>query len=53
MATTETWESLRPPLRKETIQALHDALGFKFMMPIQKATIPIFLKNTDVAVQVE
>ena len=53
MALNEKWEELDPPLNENIIKAIHNSLGFKTMMPVQKACIPLFLSNHDVAVEVK
>ena len=51
MALNEKWEDLTPSLNPLLIQAIHDNFAFTTMMPVQKATIPLFLSNHDVAVE--
>eukprot|EP00899_Mesostigma_viride_P014675 jgi/Mesvir1/23208/Mv22670-RA.1 len=49
-ATCEvTFRSLQPPLSEDSLKVL-DGLGFNRVTPVQAATIPLFLKNKDVAV---
>lgn len=52
MSLEEKWESLSPKINEELISAIKSAFGFETMMPVQKATIPLFLSNYDVAVEV-
>lgn len=52
MTTTEEWTDLDIKINPVIIDAIKKAFNFDYMMPIQKATIPIFVKNCDVAVQV-
>jgi len=52
MALNEKWEDLSPSLNESIIKAIHNSFGFKTMMPVQKATIPLFLSHHDVAVEV-
>lgn len=51
MTLNEKWEDLSPKLNPNLISAIHNSMGFKTMMPVQKATIPLFLSNHDVAVE--
>lgn len=46
-----TFVGLHPPLRKSTLDVIQ-GLGFTNMTPVQGATIPLFLTNKDVAVEV-
>ena len=52
MSLTEGWEDFEVSLNPLIINAVHKGLNFQTMMPVQKATIPLFLRNYDVAVQV-
>lgn len=47
-----TWKDLEYQLNEELVNILEETLGFKNVMPVQKAVIPIFSKNYDVAVEV-
>jgi superfamily II DNA/RNA helicase len=53
MTTNEKWEKLEAKVQPQVIKAVHDAFGFEYMMPVQKESIPLFLKNYDIAVQVD
>ncbi|XP_051017406.1 ATP-dependent RNA helicase DDX55 isoform X1 [Acomys russatus] len=48
--TEGAWESLQVPLHPRVLAALHE-LGFPHMTPVQSATIPLFMKNKDVAAE--
>ncbi|XP_077015741.1 ATP-dependent RNA helicase DDX55 isoform X2 [Tamandua tetradactyla] len=48
--TEGTWESLPVPLHPLVLRALLE-LGFPYMTPVQSATIPLFMKNKDVAAE--
>ncbi|XP_052024707.1 ATP-dependent RNA helicase DDX55 [Apodemus sylvaticus] len=48
--TEGTWESLQVPLHPRVLGALRE-LGFLHMTPVQSATIPLFMKNKDVAAE--
>ncbi|XP_057600342.1 ATP-dependent RNA helicase DDX55 isoform X3 [Hippopotamus amphibius kiboko] len=48
--TEGSWESLPVPLHPQVLGVLRD-LGFPYMTPVQSATIPLFLKNKDVAAE--
>ncbi|XP_054568316.1 ATP-dependent RNA helicase DDX55 isoform X2 [Eptesicus fuscus] len=48
--TEGSWESLPVPLHPRVLGALRE-LGFPYMTPVQSATIPLFLKNKDVAAE--
>ncbi|KAK2489645.1 hypothetical protein MC885_017467 [Smutsia gigantea] len=48
--TEGTWESLVTPLHPRVLDALRE-LGFPYMTPVQSATIPLFMKNKDVAAE--
>ena len=52
MALNEKWESLSPSINENIIKAIHSSFGYKTMMPVQKASIPLFLTHHDVAVEV-
>jgi ATP-dependent RNA helicase DDX55/SPB4 len=45
------WKDLEYQLDERVIQVLEKDLGFNQVMPVQKATIPPFCKNFDVAVE--
>lgn len=47
--SSSTWEETE--LNQILIQMVRDKLGFKAPMPVQKVTIPLFIKNYDVAVE--
>ncbi|XP_030891566.1 ATP-dependent RNA helicase DDX55 isoform X2 [Leptonychotes weddellii] len=48
--TEGSWESLPIPLHPLVLGALRE-LGFPYMTPVQSATIPLFMKNKDVAAE--
>ncbi|KAF6277780.1 DEAD-box helicase 55 [Rhinolophus ferrumequinum] len=48
--TEGSWESLPVSLHPRVLGALRE-LGFLYMTPVQSATIPLFLKNKDVAAE--
>ncbi|XP_070255243.1 ATP-dependent RNA helicase DDX55 [Myotis yumanensis] len=48
--TEGSWESLPVPLHPRVLGALRE-LGFAYMTPVQSATIPLFLRNKDVAAE--
>ncbi|XP_071849392.1 ATP-dependent RNA helicase DDX55-like [Apostichopus japonicus] len=45
-----SWLTLKTPLCEPILQTL-EGLGFKEMTPVQAATIPLFMRNKDVAVE--
>lgn len=45
------WDALTPPLAEWILDAIA-AMGFGRMTPVQAGTIPQFLKNKDVVVEV-
>ena len=49
--TAPTFDSLQPRLSATTLEVVK-TLGFKHLTPVQAATIPLFLTNKDVAVEV-
>ena len=51
MATAGEWKTLSVPLNPITLEVLKE-LHFEKMTPVQSATIPLFLTNKDVAVEV-
>uniref|UniRef100_A0A4X2JWV0 ATP-dependent RNA helicase n=1 Tax=Vombatus ursinus TaxID=29139 RepID=A0A4X2JWV0_VOMUR len=48
--TEGAWETLPVPLHPQVLAALRE-LGFPRMTPVQSATIPLFIKNKDVAAE--
>lgn len=50
-APSRAWDALTPPLAQWIIDAVSD-MGFKRMTPVQASTIPEFMKNRDVVVEV-
>ena len=52
ITSSSKWEDLDIELEEELIQALKRAFNFEFLMPVQKAVIPLFAKSFDVAVEV-
>lgn len=45
------WDALTPPLAEWILDAV-STMGFKQMTPVQAATIPHFMGNKDVVVEV-
>ena len=45
------WECLTPPLAEWILDAI-SAMGFGRMTPVQASTIPLFMGNKDVVVEV-
>jgi ATP-dependent RNA helicase DDX55/SPB4 len=45
------WDALTPPLAEWILEAV-STMGFKRMTPVQAATMPHFLGNKDVVVEV-
>ena len=45
------WEALTPPLAQWILEAVSH-MGYKRMTPVQASTIPEFMKNRDVVVEV-
>lgn len=45
------WDALTPPLAEWIIDAI-TAMGFARMTPVQASTIPLFMGNKDVVVEV-
>ena len=52
MSLTDKWEQLEAPLNPKIVTAIQKGLNFFTMMPVQKVTIPLLIKNYDVAIQV-
>ncbi len=52
VTSTTKWEDLEIELEDELVDALKRAFGFEYLMPVQKAVIPLFSKSFDVAVEV-
>ena len=48
---SRAWDGLNPPLAPWILEAV-SSLGFKQMTPVQAATLPHFLGNKDVVVEV-
>ncbi|OWK14623.1 DDX55 [Cervus elaphus hippelaphus] len=48
--TEGSWESLPVPLHPQVLSVLRE-LRFPYMTPVQSATIPLFMKNKDVAAE--
>uniref|UniRef100_A0A2K5EHV9 ATP-dependent RNA helicase n=1 Tax=Aotus nancymaae TaxID=37293 RepID=A0A2K5EHV9_AOTNA len=48
--TEGSWESLPVPLHPRVLGALRE-LGFPYMTPVQSATIPLLMRNKDVAAE--
>ena len=51
VAPSRAWEALTPPLAQWILDAVSD-LGYKRMTPVQASTIPEFMQNRDVVVEV-
>ena len=51
MTLQSTWEDLDCKLEEEILETLKLDLDFKNVMPVQKAVVPVFRKNYDVAVE--
>lgn len=45
------WDALTPPLTEWILDAI-SSMGFPRMTPVQASTIPLFIKNKDVVVEV-
>ena len=45
------WSDLVPAIHPAVTQAITQGLGFPGVMPVQKAVVPLVLKNYDVAVE--
>jgi len=45
------WDALTPPLAEWIIDAI-SSMGFSRMTPVQASTIPLFMGNKDVVVEV-
>jgi ATP-dependent RNA helicase DDX55/SPB4 len=45
------WDALTPPLAEWILDAI-SSMGFTRMTPVQASTIPLFIKNKDVVVEV-
>jgi superfamily II DNA/RNA helicase len=45
------WENVNPPLSKWVLDAVN-TMGFAKMTPVQASTIPLFMGNKDVVVEV-
>jgi ATP-dependent RNA helicase DDX55/SPB4 len=45
------WEALTPPLAEWILDAV-SSMGFTKMTPVQASTIPLFMGNKDVVVEV-
>jgi len=52
MAKAGEWRTLQPALSERVLRVLEEELKFSAMTPVQAATLPHFLKNADVAVEV-
>jgi superfamily II DNA/RNA helicase len=52
MTLNITWDDINYELDARIKEVLLDTLKFEKVMPIQKACVPIFSKNYDVAVEV-
>lgn len=51
LAPSRAWEALTPPLAEWILEAVAD-MGYKRMTPVQASTIPEFMRNRDVVVEV-
>lgn len=52
MLLDDVWSALDYKLRPELLKAL-TAFNFTHMMPVQKAAIPLMMKNYDLAVEAQ
>ena len=52
MLLEEGWEQLEYKLHKEVVEALQK-MNFTRMMPVQKAAIPLMMRNYDLAVEAQ
>jgi ATP-dependent RNA helicase DDX55/SPB4 len=52
MATAGSWKAIQPKLSDTVMKIIHEKFKFETMTPVQAATIPKFLENKDVAVEV-
>lgn len=52
MSLSERWEDITPNLNPILINSIKKSFGFENIMPVQKACIPLFIKNHDVAIEV-
>lgn len=52
LAPSRAWEALTPPLAEWILEAVSD-MGYNRMTPVQASTIPEFMKNRDVVVEVK
>lgn len=46
------WDALTPPLAEWILDAI-STMGFEKMTPVQASTIPLFMGNKDVVVEVD
>ena len=51
LASSRAWEALTPPLAEWILEAVSD-MGYRRMTPVQASTIPEFMRNRDVVVEV-
>ena len=51
LAPSRAWDALTPPLAEWILEAVSD-MGYKRMTPVQASTIPEFMRNRDVVVEV-
>ena len=51
LAPPRAWEALTPPLAEWILEAVSD-MGYRRMTPVQASTIPEFMRNRDVVVEV-
>lgn len=51
MSRSRLWSLVDPPLSSSLLSVISNDFKFSTMTPVQTATIPLFLKNKDVAVQ--
>ena len=50
-STSRAWDAVEPPLSEWILEAV-SAMGFRRMTPVQASTIPLFMGNKDVVVEV-
>ena len=51
LAPPRAWEALTPPLAEWILDAVSN-MGYRRMTPVQASTIPEFMRNRDVVVEV-
>ena len=51
MKSNLLFSSLQPALSPLSLETIESVFGFEQMTPVQRATIPLFMKNKDVCVE--